>query len=199
MASTPQRMIEYLRSHDTASAIDLSAALSLTVPDIRHHLVTLLTKGWVITAGQRIENRRGRPTMLFRLGQRAYGRNLEALSSALLKVLIENNDGVPFEERLRQVALHLAGARPVRSHLSMTHRLTGTVRQMNAMGYQARWEARSGGPLIYLDHSPYGALLEKYPAEISRLDQDLLETLLGQPVKPLTSPGCSHSVFRVIP
>jgi predicted ArsR family transcriptional regulator len=191
-------MLEYLRSHEKASAIDLSAALSLTVPDIRHHLAALIEQGWVITAGRRAITGRGRPTMLYRLSSRAFGSNLEALSAALLDVLLENEDGMPVDERLRQVAGRLAASFPAQNHHSLTRRLTETVHRLNAMSYQARWEARAGGPLIYLEHCPYGSLIDRHPAEVRLLNQFLVEILLGRSVKLLPSPNPSHLVFAVL-
>ena len=57
-------------------------------------------------------------------------------------------------------------------------RLASTVERLNAMHYQARWEAGAEGPRIVLGHCPYAAIIEKHP-ELCQMDLALLSELLG--------------------
>ncbi len=198
MASTPQRIMTFLKSRNTATAIELSHALSLTVPDIRHHLGIMLSQGLVITAGQRQATVRGRPSVLYSLSQTASGNNISLLAGALLEELLASDpDPIALESHLRSVASRLVPGSPQTQGKAMSRRLTELVRIMNEMAYEARWEARSTGPLIYLDHCPYAMLQKHHPVALCQLDRYLLEYLLGNPVVPISAPGKHHCVFSI--
>lgn len=198
MASTPQRILNFLKSRDTATAIELSRALSLTVPDIRHHLGIMQSQGLVISTGQRRAAGRGRPSVLYSLNEEALNSSISLLAEAFLEELLERDtDPITLESHLRSVASHLVPSCTQIQEKAMSRRLTEMVRILNEMAYEARWEARSTGPLIYLDHCPYAMLQKCHPVELCQVDRYLLEHLLGSPVVPLTPPGKHHCMFSI--
>lgn len=181
--TTRLRILEYLRKQQAASAHELSRVLGLTRANIRHHLAVLESSDLVEMVGQNRE-RRGRPVNIYGLSRRVLGDGLDELSSALLAEWLS---GLPEEEQeagLRSVAGRLGRGfgRPEASPLP--GRLTATVRFLNGLHYQARWEAGAAGARLILGHCPFAAIIERHP-ELCRLDAFLLADCLGQKVEQI--------------
>ncbi len=177
MKTTRQRILDYLKGRWGASAAELGRALSLTPANIRHHLRILLGEGVVHVVAERHAGNRGRPTLIYSLSEQAHAHNLDGLASALLDELIFADKAEENLLSLAKVAQRMAGhAVPAQAHL--TSRLNACIRRLNALNYQARWEAHAHGPHVILGHCPYAAILSEHP-ELCRLDALLLESLLN--------------------
>jgi len=197
MAGTPDQIIDYLRTHPTATALEISASLGMTRANIRHHLDRLLDAEVIEPAGQQVQSGRGRPTRLFRLTPAAQKDNLEGLAGALLAEFL---NGLPPGEQqpaLERLALRIA-APPDPMARNLTRRVSEAVQQLNDMAYQARWEAHRDGPRIYLTQRPYAGLFTHYSGLLSRLDACVIQLLVGLPVEQKTPAQVLPSIYAIL-
>jgi predicted ArsR family transcriptional regulator len=198
--TTRLRILEHLRKHQAASALELSRALGMTRANIRHHLIVLESNDLVEVVGQRREGK-GRPENIYGVSRRVLGDGLDELSSVLLDEWLS---GLPDQERdarLRSVVGRMGGGFEVVGVDPLPKRLTNTVRFLNGQHYQARWEAGVTGARLILGHCPFMAIIEAHP-ELCRMDAFLLERSLGQEVEQTTKlehsrQGLPQCVFLV--
>jgi predicted ArsR family transcriptional regulator len=112
--------------------------------------------------------------------------------------------GLPDEQReavLGMLAGQLASTAPPERTLHITRRLALTIERLNALHYQARWEAHAQGPRVILEHCPYAAILAKH-SELCQMDGFLLQDLLGTNVEQsarleLNARGLPFCMFMV--
>jgi predicted ArsR family transcriptional regulator len=197
--TTRQLITDFLRTKRTASVREMSRALRVTAADIRHHLSILTEEGVVVVAGQEPVRGKGRPTQLYGLAGELTRNNYDNLADALLDTLLYGKTSREADEAINRTAEVLAGPKPAVRNPGQS--LMRTVDRMNALHYQARWEARPDAPRVILGHCPYAALLQDHP-ELCRMDERLLENLLGVPVtqtscREPTSQGLHQCVFVV--
>ncbi len=180
------RVLDHLRKHQTASAMELSHALGMTRANARHHLVVLEENDLVQVIGSRKEGR-GRPVNLYALSRHVLGDGLDELSHLLLEEWMATLPEIQKEAALRTVARRLAK----QASGPLTVRLTETVKRLSQLHYQARWEAGAAGARLILGHCPYAAIITGHP-ELCRMDAFLLEESLGlsaEQVAKLERPG----------
>ncbi len=179
MQNTRQEILNYLRTHQIVSAIEISRALHMTAANARHHLALLEEQQMVEAVGQRPPKGRGRPTTLFTLTHQAMEDNIDLLVDALFKVMLSNADPVqPFD-----ALIPLLFGSPT-SGANRIQQLNQVIQTLNEMTYQARWEASPAGPRIIFGHCPYAAILNENP-ELCQMDESALAMLLGLPVEQL--------------
>jgi predicted ArsR family transcriptional regulator len=141
----------------------------MTPANARHHLGILGGDGRVEVFSQR-QGGRGRPEKVYRLAGTLVGDNLSRLADALLT----EADG---KVRMEALGERIAG-RGVVTGQPLMRRLVSAVERLNAMHYQARWEAGAEGPRIILGHCPYSTIIKDHP-ELCQMDLALLSKLLG--------------------
>lgn len=197
--STRQRILEILATRPTATADELAHLLHLTPANMRHHLSRLEADGRVIPVGERPPRGRGRPQRLFALPRR--GEGTDRLAGHLLEQVLPPLDAPQKAEFLRALAGRLGGDPIPARHI--TQRLAATVRRLNDLEYQARWEAHALAPRVILGNCPYAAIISEHP-ELCQLDAHLLENLLGDKATqlsklektPLGLPACIFAVGK---
>jgi len=170
VTTSRQNILEFLKRVQTVSAREIAHALGMTPANARYHLAILAADGRVKVLSQR-RGSRGRPEKVYRLAGTLVGDNLLALSEALLK---EAGQSI----RVEALGKHLAGEVDV-SGRPLAHRLAATVKRLNEMHYQSRWEAGSEGPRIILGHCPYAKLIERHP-QLCKMDTVLLSRLMSE-------------------
>jgi len=180
MKPTRQQIISMLQTKHTLSAQEISRSLHLTPANIRHHLSILEEEGVIEVASQRKTPGRGRPIQVYSLTHQVLAHNLDALAGVLLEELLQNNSMHSQDEYFTRIASRLAQPE-IPPNQSLTKRLYLAVQRLNDMHYQARWEAHSDAPRIFLEHCPYAAILPDHP-ELCRIDASLLNQLLDHPV-----------------
>ncbi len=163
-----QKILEYLRRHRTASAGEIARVLRMTPANARRHLAILAADGRVEIVSAH-NGGRGRPEKAYHLSKALVGDNLAALTEALLT---EAGQGLSMEA----VGKRLAGE-AIPSALPLARRLSMAVERLNAMRYQAHWEAGPLGPRVMLGHCPYAAIIQKRP-QLCLMDEALLRGLL---------------------
>lgn len=170
MTTARQKVLAHLKKTRSASAREIARALKMSAPNVRHHLSVLCSDGRVEFTEVRLREGRGRPEKTYSLSQATLGDNLPALADALLGA-----EGFNFQpENLASKILS-----PVQfANLPITRRLALLIEKLNAMNYQARWEASAEGPRVILGRCPYSKIIEGHP-ELCQMDAALLKGALG--------------------
>lgn len=171
--TTRQKILDYLKRNRTVSSRELARALHMTSANARHHLGILAADGRVEVTSKRLVGK-GRPEKVYRLAGTLVGDNLSALVEALLTEAGGKVEMGALGERI-------AGENVI-SGQPLMRRLVSAVERLNAMHYQARWEAGAEGPRVVLGHCPYAAVIGKHP-ELCQMDSSLLAKLLGGDVR----------------
>jgi len=205
MKPTRQRILDYLASHTSATAAELSRALQVTPSDVRYHLGILVHEGTIVPTGERLSQGRGRPAQRYRLASQGREGKFDLLASALLDESLTGLSLGGQEAFLRRVAARLASIPPqpvlsgIQSELrspvdrlsfrlnpsSLSARLVRAVQRLSDLGYQSRWEAHAAAPRLILERCPFATLLPQFP-ELCQLDRYLIEDLLFEEVTQLT-------------
>ena len=188
MTTARQKVLAYLMKTRTTSAREISRALKMSAPTVRHHLRVLVSDGRLEMTSVRGREGRGRPEKVYSIPNAALGDNLSALSDALLV-----EAGSSF--RVEALAKRLVGESNIKSQ-PVAKRLNLLIEKLNQMNYHARWEAGPQGPRVILGHCPYAAIIEKHP-ELCRMDQAMLTELMGQSAEQLTKIGQDGSLSCV--
>jgi len=170
--TTRQKILDYLKRNKSVSSREIARALQMTPANARHHLSVLAADGRVEVISRR-QVGRGRPEKVYQLGSTFVGDNLSGLVDALL---VETNGKVDMEALGRRIA-----GESVATGQTLMRRLESTIKSLNGMHYQSRWEAGVGGPRVVLGHCPYAAAIESHP-ELCLMDAALLAKLLGEKV-----------------
>lgn len=184
MTTARQKVLAYFAKARIASTREIARALKLSPATVRHHLRLLVADGRLDLTPIHGRDGRGRPEKVYSLPRAALGDNLPALSDALL-----NEAGSQLS--MEALAGHLTGDSSF-AREPLARRLNLTVERLNQMKYHARWEAGSEGPRLVFAHCPYAAILEKHP-ELCRMDQALLQNLMGQPARQIFRTGIDGS------
>ncbi len=183
MQITRQRILDYLADHPSGSAKSLARALGKTSANIRHHLAVLQAEGWIQQAGEARVPRRGRPTRLFGLTEKARQPEIHQLASHLWDAFLGTPHSRGRAKRLDRLVSQLLGTRPLPSG-PLSSRLFAAVQRLEGLGYDLRWEAHAEAPLIRMRYCPFAALAQDQNS-VCELDQLLLSRLLGCTVEQL--------------
>ena len=176
MTTARQKVLAYLMKTRTASAREISRALKMSAPTVRHHLRVLVSDGRLEMTSVRGRDGRGRPEKVYSIPRAALGDNLSVLSDALWT---EAGSSVSVEA----LAKRLAGESNIKSQ-PVAKRLNLLVEKINQMKYHARWEAGQHGPRILFGHCPYAAIIVKHP-ELCQMDATLLKELYGDDMEQI--------------
>lgn len=178
MQTVRQKILSYVTKTHIASAREISRVLKLSVANVRYHLRVLVFDGRLAESVILSHEKRGRPEKVYSLPQSALGDNLSHLSDALLT---EAGQHVQMDALVES----LAGDFNFMNE-PLAKRLNLVVEKLNQMNYHARWEAAAEGPRLIFGHCPYATIIEKHP-ELCLMDAALLEKLIGQAAKQLTT------------
>jgi predicted ArsR family transcriptional regulator len=176
MTTARQKVLAYLLKMRTTSAREISRALKMSAPTVRHHLRVLVSDGRLDVASVREHEGRGRPEKVYSIPRAALGDNLSALSESLLT---EAGASV----RVEALAKRLAGESNIKSQ-PVAKRLNLLIEKLNQMNYHARWEAGPQGPRVIFGHCPYAAIIGKHP-ELCKMDAALLKELFGDEIEQI--------------
>lgn len=204
-----QRVFIYIQKRRAVSAAEIGRDLRMTQANARHHLSILQKNGQVEIVGQRGSGRQGgRPVKIYGLARGILGDGLPALSGHILNEWLDSASEREKTSRLENLAKRLANLpdpSPKSSDfgkaVSPLIRLTETVKRLNDLGYQSRWEAHADGPRIILGHCPYAAIIHEHP-ELCQMDASLLKESLAQHVTQIAKlegeeSGRPYCVFAV--
>ncbi len=205
MKTKRQRLLDYVRTHQLVSAVEVGLAMHMTASNARHHLAILEEQGLVEVFGQRAPEGKGRPTNLYILSEKVRGQNLDKLAHALLKDLLGGLTEQELGGVLQRIADRMSEGAPSEAarkiNRPLTRRLNDAIRFLNDQNYMARWEAHARAPRMIFGNCPYAAILADHP-ELCQLDVHLLESILASPVEQIArlepdSQGAPHCVFMI--
>ena len=202
MPTTRQKVFSYIKKHRVVSAAEISRDLRMTQANARHHLSVLRKNGQVELVGKRSAGiKGGHPIKIYGISRNILGDGLPTLSGHLLDEWLGSVSEREKESRLENLAKRLAGSCTSETSISPMIRLTETVKHLNKLGYQSRWEAHARGPRIILGHCPYAAIIQNHP-ELCGMDAALLSACLGERVRQVTKlegeeEGRAYCVFAV--
>lgn len=180
-----QKIQEYLNKQHGVSAEQISRALGMKAPNVRHHLSVLLANGRIEFLAQTHLKGRGRPIKVYGPTVKELGDNTGSLSEVLLDEFLAKNPGTKRQPVLQALAKKLSDqmGRIEVDKLS-TKRLGNLVEKLNRHHYQARWEAGAEGPRILFGRCPYATIIAKHP-ELCQMDGYMLEEEGGGKVRQL--------------
>ena len=168
------------------SVNELVARMKMSYMGIKQHCLTLERDGYLDT--WRRPQKMGRPEMVYRLTKRTHDlfpcdsndTTLELLKSA--KEIYGPNaaEKLLFNVFERKTATMKAKAKGA----TVAERAKWLVKEREKEGFMSQvvTDEKEGGPQILECHSPIMNLLDEYPI-IARLEQDLVEGVLGTPVR----------------
>ncbi len=185
MITSRQKILTYIRKHQTASVLDISRAMKMTPANARHHLSHLEADGLIVIVGRWRRETRGRPARVYGLSRALMGDNLDKLSCALFEEWLANLLPKKQDEYLHNLARRLAQTiktNHANQNAPIPWRLIQAVESLNELNYHARWEAGAVGPNMILGYCPYSAIINDQPA-LCKMDAFLLEEWIGLPVQ----------------
>jgi predicted ArsR family transcriptional regulator len=157
----------------------------MSAPNVRHHLSVLCSDGRIEFTEVRLREGRGRPEKIYSLSQAALGDNLSALADAVMSV-----EG--FKLNVEGTANKILPSTQF-TNLPIAKRLALLIEKLNAMHYQARWEAGAEGPRVILGRCPYAKIIERHP-ELCQVDAAMLKGALGSKVEQIAKIEKAHGV-----
>ena len=201
MLTARQEVFTYIHKRRSVSAFDIARDLAMTPANARHHLSILKKDGRIEEVGKRDAGiKGGRPTKIYGISRGILGDGLVTLSHHLLEEMLSTVNAAQRADLLQKLGQRLASSH-TRGALSSSPmmRLTETVKHLNKLGYQSRWEAHAEGPRIIFGQCPYAAIIQNHP-ELCEMDAVLLDECLGQRVEQiekLAGEGIRFCVFGV--
>ena len=183
--ATRQSILDYLQGHTYASTKELARELGITLSGVRYHLSMLSRDALIeeIDPRESDKGERGRPPRFVRLTVKIRPHNLDQLSRALIRLVIDTQNEMTspiiVEEQLADL---LAGQPEIIS--SLPRRLTSVLKRLNQQQYKSTWEARPQGPRILFHNCPYAAVWAELPA-LCQVDRLILTKMLDADVEML--------------
>ena len=198
-------VLEFLRRKQAASAEAISAELGITPNAVRQHLTNLERDGLV--KSEPVRHKRGRPSLLFSLTERAdasFPKRYGQLATMVLTEVQEMGGPEALDEIFRRVALrHAESVRQDMEGLSFDDKLKRLVAWIGRAGTLAESEDTPEGVRVTIHNCPFRNTALKFP-QVCTITPHLINDLLGAPVSQAESihrhdPYCSFLVQRPQP
>ena len=168
------------------SVNELVAKMKMSYMGIKQHCLTLERDGYLDT--WRRPQKMGRPEMVYRLTRRSHDLfpcDSNDLTLELLKSSTEIYGANAAEKLLYHVfERKTATLKSKVKGASVVDRAKWLVKEREKDGFMSQLitDEKEGGPQLLECHSPIMNLLDEYPI-VARLEQDLVEAVLGTPVR----------------
>src|SRR5258706_6167251 len=200
--STRMEVLELLRRKGHASAELIAADLHVTPNAIRQHLTNLERDGFVVSSPEK--SRRGRPSLLFSLTERAdsvFPKRYGQLATMVLQEVQEMGGPEALDEVFERMASRHAGAI---SHnlegLEFDEKLKRVVAWIGRAGTLAEQAETPEGVKVTIHTCPFRNTALKFP-QVCTITPHLMSKLLGTAVSQADSihrhdPYCSFVVAR---
>ena len=168
------------------SVNELVAKMKMSYMGIKQHCLTLERDGYLDT--WRRPQKMGRPEMVYRLTRRTHDlfpSDSNEMTLELLKSVAEiYGPNGPEKLLFHLFERKTAALKEKVKGDTLAERVKWLVKQREAEGFMSKFinDEKEGGPQILECHSPIMNLLDQYPI-IGRLEQDMVEAVLGTPVR----------------
>jgi predicted ArsR family transcriptional regulator len=202
--STRMEILELLRRKQAASAEAISAELGITPNAVRQHLTNLERDGFV--KSEPVRRKRGRPSLLFSLTDRAdavFPKRYGQLATMVLTEIQEMEGPEALDEIFRRVALrHASAIEDQLEGLDFDEKLRRLVDWIARAGTLADSEETPEGVRVNIHNCPFRNTALKFP-QVCTITPQLITRLLGAPVSQSNSihrrdPYCSFVVQRPV-
>ncbi len=168
------------------SVNELVAKMKMSYMGIKQHCLTLERDGYLDT--WRRPQKMGRPEMVYRLTKRTH--DLFPCDSNEMTLQLLKSGGRIYGPNAPEKLLYsvfekkTALLKEKAKGETVADRAKWLVKQRESEGFMSQFitDEKDGGPQILDCHSPIMNLLDQYPI-IARLEQDLVEGVLGVPVR----------------
>ena len=201
--STRMEVLELLRKKHAASAETISAELGITPNAVRQHLTNLVRDGFV--SSEPVRHKRGRPSLLFSLTDRAdaaFPKRYGQLATMVLTEVQDMQGPEALDEIFRRVALRHAGAiaTEIDDQDDFDAKLDKVVSWIGKAATLATREETEDGVRVTIHNCPFRNTALKFP-QVCTITPHLMTQLLGMPVSQANSihrrdPYCSFVVQR---
>ena len=200
--STRMEVLELLRRKGHASAETIAAELLVTPNAIRQHLTNLERDGFVVSSPEK--SRRGRPSLLFSLTERAdsvFPKRYGQLATMVLQEVQEMGGPDALDEVFERMATRHAGAiAPKLEGLEFDKKLRHVVAWIGRAGTLAEQSETPEGVKVTIHNCPFRNTALKYP-QVCTITPQLISKLLVAAVSQADSihrhdPYCSFVVQR---
>jgi predicted ArsR family transcriptional regulator len=168
------------------SVNELVAKMKMSYMGIKQHCLTLERDGYLDT--WRRPQKMGRPEMVYRLTRRTHDLfpcDSNEMTIELLKSAADiHGPNAPEKLLFRVFERKTAALKEKVKGETVAERAKWLAAQREKEGFMSQFitDDKEGGPQILECHSPIMNLLDLYPI-IGRLEQDLVSTVLGTPVR----------------
>src|SRR6266853_824595 len=200
--STRMEVLELLRRKGHASAETIAAELLVTPNAIRQHLTNLERDGFVVSSPEK--SRRGRPSLLFSLTERAdsvFPKRYGQLATMVLQEVQEMGGPEALDDIFARVAARHAEAigRDIEG-LDFDEKMRRVVAWIGRAGTLAEQTEVEEGVQITIHNCPFRHTALKFP-QVCTITPQLISRLLGTGVSQADSihrhdPYCSFVVQR---
>jgi predicted ArsR family transcriptional regulator len=200
--STRMEVLELLRRKGHASAETIAADLRVTPNAVRQHLTNLERDGFVVSSPEK--SRRGRPSLLFTLTERAdsvFPKRYGQLATMVLQEVQEMGGPNVLDEIFERMATRHAGAigRNL-DGLDFDEKLRRVVAWIGRAGTLAEQTETPEGVKVTIHNCPFRNTALKFP-QVCAITPHLISQLVGTAVSQADSihrhdPYCSFVVAR---
>jgi predicted ArsR family transcriptional regulator len=186
--STRMEVLELLRRKGHASAEIIAADLGVTPNAVRQHLTNLEREGFVVSHTE--PSRRGRPSLLFSLTERAdsvFPKRYGQLATMVLQEVQEMGGPDALDEIFARVATRHAGAiAPSMAGLDFDEKLRRVVAWIGRAGTLAEQTETTEGVKVTIHNCPFRNTALKFP-QVCTITPHLISQLLGAAVSQADS------------
>ncbi|MCE5206775.1 MAG: winged helix-turn-helix transcriptional regulator [Chloroflexi bacterium] len=203
MPSFKERILDNILRNQVSSVPELSHILGISKPAVQYHIQNLLLEGEIEPVDQmKSSTSRGRPVNYYRIAENRQPDNLAILADTLLSQFLASSTYMqPSDEKIAALARAMAGTE--NKSQSFIKQIDHCITRLGILNYQPHWEVTRNGSRIHLRNCPYARILPSHP-ELCRMDQIMLESMLGIPVQinqlwkdhPETRTGCEFFFTR---
>jgi predicted ArsR family transcriptional regulator len=200
--STRMEVLELLRRKGHASAETISSDLGVTPNAVRQHLTNLEREGLVVSHPER--RRRGRPSLLFSLTERAdsaFPKRYGQLATMVLQEVQDMGGPEALDEIFARVAArHAEAIEPQLEGLDFDEKLRRVVAWIGRAGTLAEQTETPEGVKITIHNCPFRNTALKFP-QVCTITPHLMSRLIGTGVSQAESihrrdPFCSFVIQR---
>src|SRR2546427_8320369 len=200
--STRMEVLELIRRKGSASAEALASDLGVTPNAVRQHLPNPGGDGFVVSHPER--RRRGRPSLLFSLTERAdsvFPKRYGQLATMVLQEVREMGGPEALDEVFRRMATrHATAIAPTLEGLEFDDKLRRVVAWIGRAGTLAEQTETPEGVKVTIHNCPFRNTALKFP-QVCTITPHLFSQLLGPAVSQADSihrrdPYCSFVVQR---
>src|SRR3979411_2150467 len=200
--TTRMEVLELLRRKSHASAETIAADLGITPNAVRQHLTNLERDGFVVSTQKK--SRRGRPSLLFSLTERAdsvFPKRYGQLATMVLQEVQEMGGPDALDEVFQRVAQrHASAIEKDLEGLEFDAKMQRVVAWIGRAGTLAEQTPTAEGMKVTIHNCPFRNTALKFP-QVCTITPQLMSRLLGTAISQADSihrhdPYCSFVVQR---